>query len=78
MRKVHDLLVLVPLPQPLCIDRALLFPDTRWYNVCSHVPDAQQAPAETFRVLHPGGQIAASDSDYNILTMAISSADPLQ
>jgi hypothetical protein len=29
-------------------------------------------------VLRPGGQIAVSDSDYNILTMAISSADPLQ
>lgn len=31
-----------------------------------------------FRVLRPGGQIAVSDSDYNILTMAISSADPVQ
>jgi hypothetical protein len=29
-------------------------------------------------VLRPGGQIAVSDSDYNILTMAISSTDPLQ
>jgi hypothetical protein len=31
-----------------------------------------------FRVLRPGGQIAVSDSDYNILTITISSAGPLQ
>jgi hypothetical protein len=41
------------------------------------VPDAQQIQAETFRVLRPGRQIAVSDSDYSILTMAISSADPM-
>jgi len=40
------------------------------------VPAVQQIPAETFRVLRPGGQIAVSGG-YSILTKAISSADPM-
>jgi hypothetical protein len=78
MRKPHEPLGAGDLAQPRCIGRVLPFPDTRWQTVRSHVPDAQRAPAERFRVLRPGGQIAVSDSRYNILTMAISSADPLQ
>jgi hypothetical protein len=78
MRKVHELLGAGDFAQPSCIGRALPFPDTRWQTVRSHVPDAQQAPAERFRVPRPGGQLAVSDSDHNTLTMAISSADPLQ
>jgi hypothetical protein len=51
------------------------------YEVAYGAQPCASRPAgigERFRVLRPGGQIAVSDSDYNILTMAISSADRLQ
>jgi hypothetical protein len=75
IRKVHELLGAGDFARPPCIGRALPFPDTRWHTVRSDAPVVQQASGR-FRVLRPGGQIAVSDSDYNILTMAISSADP--
>ena len=40
-----------------------------------HVLDAQRAPAEMFGGAAPWRADRGSDSDYNILTMAISSAD---
>jgi ubiquinone/menaquinone biosynthesis C-methylase UbiE len=52
---------------------AVLFDST-----LSHVPSPELALAESYRVLRPGGVIAAFDGDYSTTTVALSPQDPLQ
>lgn len=47
-------------------------------STLSHVPDAEQALAEAFRVLRQPGWLAAFDGDYATTTVAIADHDPLQ
>jgi hypothetical protein len=44
----------------------------------SHVPGPEGALAEAFRVLRPGGCLAAFDGDYATTTVALGDHDPLQ
>ena len=44
----------------------------------SHVPGPERAVAEAFRVLRPGGLLAAFDGDYATATVALGEHDPLQ
>jgi ubiquinone/menaquinone biosynthesis C-methylase UbiE len=41
-----------------------------------HVPDAERAVEESFRVLRPGGVLAAFDGDYSTVTVALGEHDP--
>lgn len=43
-----------------------------------HVPGPERALAEAFRVLCPGGTLAAFDGDYATTTVALDEHDPLQ
>jgi ubiquinone/menaquinone biosynthesis C-methylase UbiE len=61
--------------------RDLPLPDARFglavpHTVPSHVPDPQVELAEAFRVLRPGGTLAAFDGDYNALSVATSDTAP--
>jgi ubiquinone/menaquinone biosynthesis C-methylase UbiE len=47
-------------------------------STLSHVPGAEQALAETFRVLRQPEWLAAFDGDYATTTVAIADYDPLQ
>jgi ubiquinone/menaquinone biosynthesis C-methylase UbiE len=47
-------------------------------SILSHVPGAEQAIAEAFRVLRAGGCLAAFDGDYATATVALTDHDPLQ
>jgi SAM-dependent methyltransferase len=47
-------------------------------STLSHVPGPERALAESFRVLRPGGWLAAFDGDYATATVAIGDVDPLQ
>jgi SAM-dependent methyltransferase len=63
--------------------RALPFEDGRFDVVVfdstlSHVPGPERALGEAFRVLRPGGLLAAFDGDYATTTVALGDHDPLQ
>lgn len=47
-------------------------------STLSHVPGPERALAEAFRVLQPGGWLAAFDGDYATTTVARGDHDPLQ
>jgi ubiquinone/menaquinone biosynthesis C-methylase UbiE len=63
--------------------RSLPFEDRAFDTVVfdstlSHVPGPERALAEAFRVLRPGGHVAAFDGDYATTTVALGDHDPLQ
>ena len=47
-------------------------------STLSHVPEPDRALAEAFRVLRPGGCLAAFDGDYATTTVALDDHDPVQ
>jgi ubiquinone/menaquinone biosynthesis C-methylase UbiE len=49
-----------------------------FHTTLCHVPEPERALAEAFRVLRPGGWLAAFDGDYATTTVAIGDDDPLQ
>ena len=63
--------------------RSLAFDDGAFdvalaHTCLTHVPGADQALAELFRVLRPGGWLAVFDGDYATTTAATGDFDPLQ
>ena len=48
------------------------------HTVLSHVPEAERAIAEAYRVLRPGGRLVVFDGDYATTTVALFAGDPLQ
>jgi ubiquinone/menaquinone biosynthesis C-methylase UbiE len=63
--------------------KALAFPDRTFdvvvlHTLLSHCPAAEDALAETCRVLRPGGWVAMCDADFSSVTVACGDHDPLQ
>jgi ubiquinone/menaquinone biosynthesis C-methylase UbiE len=63
--------------------RSLPFDDASFdvlvFHTClCHVPGAEKALAEAYRVLRPGGKLAVFDGDYTSTTFAIGDHDPLE
>jgi ubiquinone/menaquinone biosynthesis C-methylase UbiE len=54
------------------------FDDAIFDSTLCHVPGAGKALEEAFRVLRPGGCLAAFDGDYATTTVALGDHDPLQ
>ena len=48
------------------------------HTVLCHVPEAERAVTEAFRILRPGGIFAVCDGDYSVSSVALNQADPLQ
>jgi SAM-dependent methyltransferase len=61
----------------LPFDRAE-FDVTVFDSTLCHVPNAEKALGEAFRVLRPGGCLAVFDGDYVTTTVALDEHDPLQ
>lgn len=49
-----------------------------FHTTLCHVPGADTALAETFRILRPDGQLAIFDGDYATITVAVGPNDPVQ
>jgi ubiquinone/menaquinone biosynthesis C-methylase UbiE len=63
--------------------RALRFADAAFdavvfHTSLCHIPEAEGAIAEAFRVLRAGGALAICDGDYSTTTVALGESDPLQ
>lgn len=63
--------------------RSLAFADESFdvaivHTCLTHVPGPEKAMAEIFRVLRPGGALAAFDGDYATTTAAMGDFDPVQ
>ena len=54
------------------------FDSVVFHTSLCHIPKPEEALAEAFRVLNPGGSLAIFDGDYATTSVAIGNFDPLQ